>query len=153
MRREQVIWAAGLYEGEGTIVFTRRTQLGSRGNVNIRLVTTDEDVIRRFHSAISTGTVHGPYDHGGTKPHWQWQANGFERTQYVVAMLWQWLGARRRQQAASAMVRARVLDIPNRSKTHCPQGHPYAGENLYLYNGHHRMCMICRRARSLARSR
>lgn len=27
-------------------------------------------------------------------------------------------------------------------KTHCPQGHPYSGENLYLY-GKHRQCREC----------
>ena len=30
-------------------------------------------------------------------------------------------------------------------KTHCPQGHPYSGDNLYLYNGRHRQCKTCRR--------
>ncbi len=28
-------------------------------------------------------------------------------------------------------------------KTHCPQGHPYAGENLYEYRGQ-RQCKTCR---------
>lgn len=29
-------------------------------------------------------------------------------------------------------------------KTHCPQGHPYAGDNLYVYQGR-RHCVACRR--------
>ena len=36
----------------------------------------------------------------------------------------------------------------NRKKTHCPKGHPYSGDNLYMY-GTNRQCLICRRARSL----
>ena len=32
-------------------------------------------------------------------------------------------------------------------KTHCPQGHPYAGDNLYVWRGE-RGCMICRRHHS-----
>lgn len=32
-----------------------------------------------------------------------------------------------------------------RSKTHCPQGHPYAGDNLYVYDGR-RHCRACGRA-------
>lgn len=28
-------------------------------------------------------------------------------------------------------------------KTHCPQGHPYSGDNLYLYKGKHRYCKTC----------
>lgn len=32
------------------------------------------------------------------------------------------------------------------AKTHCPQGHPYSGDNLYAYPGKpHRMCRTCRR--------
>jgi len=34
-------------------------------------------------------------------------------------------------------------------KTHCPQGHPYAGENLYIHRGK-RYCRTCQRARRLA---
>lgn len=37
----------------------------------------------------------------------------------------------------------------NTKKTHCPKGHPYSGENLYMF-GTNRQCNICRRARSLA---
>ncbi len=33
-------------------------------------------------------------------------------------------------------------------KTHCPQGHPYSGDNLYLYKGKHRMCKECSRERN-----
>ena len=31
------------------------------------------------------------------------------------------------------------------AKTHCPQGHPYSGDNLYLRPGGGRACWICKR--------
>ena len=31
----------------------------------------------------------------------------------------------------------------NSKKTHCPQGHPYSGDNLYVNNGH-RQCRRCK---------
>lgn len=34
-----------------------------------------------------------------------------------------------------------------RKKTHCPQGHPYAGENLRLTPKGHRRCRSCARSR------
>lgn len=34
------------------------------------------------------------------------------------------------------------------TKTHCPQGHPYSGDNLYLDSHGWRYCRICRRARA-----
>ncbi len=34
----------------------------------------------------------------------------------------------------------------NARKTHCPRGHPYEGDNLYIDPKGQRECMICRRA-------
>lgn len=35
-------------------------------------------------------------------------------------------------------------------KTHCPQGHPYSGDNLVMYKGA-RLCRTCREALAIAR--
>jgi hypothetical protein len=37
------------------------------------------------------------------------------------------------------------------SKTHCPKGHPYSGDNLAVYRGRHRNCRTCINDRSRAR--
>lgn len=37
----------------------------------------------------------------------------------------------------------------NAAKTHCPKGHEYTADNLYVYNGS-RQCKTCTKARSLA---
>ena len=34
----------------------------------------------------------------------------------------------------------------NRAKLHCPQGHPYSGDNLVLKRNGHRQCRICKNA-------
>jgi hypothetical protein len=39
------------------------------------------------------------------------------------------------------------IGVVNRSKTHCPRGHAYAGENLFRYGGR-RLCRTCQRQRS-----
>lgn len=47
-----------------------------------------------------------------------------------------------------------ILGDRNRLKTHCPQGHPYAGDNLYVYDGkthRSRMCRACMAAHSRRR--
>lgn len=33
-----------------------------------------------------------------------------------------------------------------RAKTHCPKGHPYSGENLYINPQGQRICKTCRDA-------
>lgn len=45
----------------------------------------------------------------------------------------------------------RRADIANRRKTHCPQGHPYSGDNLYLTPNGRRECKVCREQRSKER--
>lgn len=37
----------------------------------------------------------------------------------------------------------------NARKTHCPQGHEYAPENIYWTRKGHRLCRTCQRSRSL----
>jgi hypothetical protein len=37
------------------------------------------------------------------------------------------------------------LNNHNTRKTHCPQGHEYSGENVYMHNGR-RHCWACKRA-------
>lgn len=43
---------------------------------------------------------------------------------------------------------------PGQRKTHCPYGHPYAGENLYVRPGsRRRICLTCQRKRLARRDR
>ena len=37
--------------------------------------------------------------------------------------------------------------VTQRNKTHCPHGHPYSGDNLYVYRGR-RNCRACAKQRS-----
>lgn len=39
----------------------------------------------------------------------------------------------------------------NRSKTHCPRGHAYAGDNLVINNRGERVCRACERVRNARR--
>ena len=36
-------------------------------------------------------------------------------------------------------------DRPHARKTHCPQGHPYSGDNLYIPPNGDRICVTCKR--------
>ena len=37
--------------------------------------------------------------------------------------------------------------LPQARRTHCPQGHPYSGDNLYIRKCGRRMCRACNNAR------
>jgi hypothetical protein len=91
-----VAWAAGLFEGEGTI-----TQ--SRGRLFVRVKMTDESVVLRFAEIACFGEIYGPYNHQGAdgyvrKPYWVWIAGQYDALE-VLEMLWPWLSERRRGQA------------------------------------------------------
>lgn len=40
--------------------------------------------------------------------------------------------------------------MPNLHKTHCPKGHPYAGDNLYVNPKGHRFCRKCSKTNDAA---
>jgi hypothetical protein len=44
------------------------------------------------------------------------------------------------------MLRGDTIAARNAARTHCPQGHPYAGPNLYVDPRGNRQCRTCRRA-------
>jgi hypothetical protein len=99
-RREEIAWAAGLFEGEGCI-----TQ--SSGQSVLRLNSTDLDVLERFHAAVGRGEIYGPYENRPSrfrrKPFWVWVCPRSDAVD-VIAELGPWLGSRR-------LARARELGV------------------------------------------
>lgn len=106
-------WAAGLFEGEGTIV-----AFGPRKNQrSFSLTSTDEDVVRRFADIIATGKVYGPYTYKGTdqrkrdhhKPYWRWSASDRVSVLAAAAILLPWMCERRRQKMEEAVHAVQLL--------------------------------------------
>jgi hypothetical protein len=102
-----IAWAAGFFEGEGTI--TR-----SSGRLVVRLNNTDPEPVNRFAAILAFGTVYGPYQYEGRdgykrKPFWVWLAEEYEALE-VLELLWPWLSDKRRAQAlALAPIEAILL--------------------------------------------
>lgn len=53
-----------------------------------------------------------------------------------------------RQRASYHRDKPATTGIPHGERTHCPNGHPYEGENLILERNGARRCRTCRRART-----
>ena len=101
----QLMWAAGLFEGEGCITCNKQKSGGHEtGKIWPRLVmcSTDFDVIDGFRRCVlgigylrkRDGKVH--YRHKTT---WEWGVGGIEGFQAVLSLLWFGLGTRRRARA------------------------------------------------------
>lgn len=120
--KEDVAWAAGLFEGEGTIYGNKKP---TRRNHKMALMvsSTDKDVVDRFQSIVGQGRVHGPYQFGGRKkPLYQWVSGKFETIQFLVAVFWPWLGERRKAQAVAVLSHHKALPWEKPRRHYTPWG-------------------------------
>ena len=115
--REELAYAGGLFEGEGTIYVRNLTP----PKAWICLAMSDREPIERFQAAVGGfGKIYGPYQkkkkltrNGNLpKPMYVYHLYDFEKVQAVVAMLWPWLGPRRRGQAATVLTRITAWSEP-----------------------------------------
>lgn len=149
-------WASGLFEGEGCFYTVNRK---NSSTPSASLMTTDEDVIRRFNTALGMGNVCGPYQYPKNKKQfWTWSVTGFEHTQHVVATLWNNLGRRRKDRAKEILGIAKLTPVKPSQRMFCPQGHPYNTDNTSFVTrrsgprsgSKHRVCKVCATAQTNA---
>lgn len=102
--RENLAWAAGLFDGEGCIHLSRS------GYIRLTLGMTDLDVVEKFSTVLGCGNI---YKHRRFKGQREYkscfiiQISGFEKVQAILAAFWPWLGARRRAKMELALNCAR----------------------------------------------
>lgn len=95
-----LVWASGLFEGEGCFTLCHNKDYQ---NCRAVLISTDEDVVRRFAKIIGFGKVN--FNDNTTrrnkkwKPQWSWTAYTFEEVQALIAFFWVQLGNRRKKRA------------------------------------------------------
>lgn len=91
-------WAAGLFDGEGSVVL-------ANGWLKLQLKMVDRDTVERFRIAVGSGVTYGPYkNRTGEK-------DGYARSDFymwatlqgegarVLNLLWPWLSEVRRMRA------------------------------------------------------
>ena len=135
--KEELAWAGGLFEGEGSISDARNCPV-------IAVDMTDEDTVRRFYEIIGFGNVNGPYlskTRTNRKPHWTWRVSGLHRVQAVIAALWPWLGKRRKQQVRAVIAKSLFVGIRGENKRKCNKGHSFHPKLDPLG---YRYCATCR---------
>ena len=143
--REDLAWAAGLFEGEGC--FT----LSGRGTARAILNMTDEDVVRRFAQIVRVGGIRGKrVIRPQHKPQWEWTVQNHEGVQALIAVLWPWLGQRRRSRAVEVLRLTHARPGPNRNKLRCKRGHPFDETNT-RYSVQGRACIQCEKQRNRLR--
>jgi hypothetical protein len=141
-RTQETAWAAGLFEGEGSISCTDRSH-------NISLEMTDHDVVERFRDAVGTGVIYGPYDKGPRrKPMYVWRAGGRAQREQVLRLLYPYFGERRRAQADAFIAHRHMRQPMHRLVLggRCRNGHLLTEETLYVNPRRgYKHCRTCRR--------
>lgn len=84
-------YAAGLFEGEGSITVWRRN---GRAFVKLVMRQNDREPLDKLQ-AILGGTIQGPYVRHGGNEYWQWQICGWQLTERAVERMRPWLSTRR----------------------------------------------------------
>lgn len=101
-----VAWAAGLFEGEGSITIRtpRKANREKKPQVQLQLASTDADTIPAFQATLGVGKVYGPYGpyQKNRQAHWRWDAYGDEAKKALQQML-PYLFSRRRAKAEEAL--------------------------------------------------
>jgi len=92
---EDVAYCAGLYEGEGTVVYGSN----NKGPIRAKIGSTDRDVLEILQQRAGGGYIYGPFiPHGlGSKPHFLWNINGQLAVEFLLA-IYPLLGTRRKAQ-------------------------------------------------------
>lgn len=134
-------WVAGLFEGEGTIVFTART------SVMVAVQMVDRDVLETLNLLIPavSGVNLARRGKPGYADQFSWVLCSKASVQPFLEAILPWMHSRRAARIAEALER---LGNNRGGATHCPHGHPYNGPNLYLTPAGHRQCRACRKTRS-----
>lgn len=94
-RKVELAWAAGLFEGEGTVAPKRGK--GSLHRYQAAIIMTDEDVLKRFGTVIGIGKVYGPYQPVNPRalPVWRWTTTKVGEISALFELIGPWLGERR----------------------------------------------------------
>jgi hypothetical protein len=146
--REGIIWAAGLFEGEGCI---KLHKVREHRQAYLEVTSTDFDTVERF-AAVFDLKVSKPYDRAPWKSSYKVNTGRFETVQAMIVAMWPWLGQRRRARALEVL-RGQTTTHGNGVEM-CGNGHPRTPENLIPNSkGKCRLCQNARKRERRARLR
>lgn len=102
MNREELAWAAGLFDGEGHV---RTTFVQNKYPVlRVEIAQKDRRVLDRFHKAVGClGKIYMINRKAPKNPYFNLHTGKFEHAQAIIALLWTWLSPIKREQAKNAI--------------------------------------------------
>lgn len=136
----RIAWAAGLFEGEGCIVFNK-----VKACRRLTLVSTDLDVLEKFQRAVGAGNIRSRRVYGNRKPCWIWGVSRWPDVERTLKVFLPYFGRRRAAKARLVLANPKV-----RGMGVCPKcGNRLVGKDadVYVWRDKHQ-CAPCQRVRS-----
>ena|SRR2546428_277257 len=113
--REDIVWLAGYFEGEGSISLT---QYEHRAHYILSITSCDKDTLERVRDIIGFGNFSGPYKRKNkdNKPYWQFQMSKKYQVLPILWAIYPWLGERRKAKVREVSLDFRKIRQDGRSK-------------------------------------
>lgn len=131
MRRKTFAWAAGLFEGEGSVGLSMRKWQGGKDKrlvyrhprCQLKLAMTDRDVVATFAKVMGCGIVYQrrrpPMRDGCVrKTMWEWFVGSKLEVAYVIRLLEPWMHQRRRHRMRAARRAMASVGLLRRCRIH-----------------------------------
>jgi hypothetical protein len=116
-------WAAGLFDGEGSVWETKKPAYPRWRGLAMELPQSSlagiPETLTRFHAVVGVGVISGPRvqrNPWSKKPQYRWRTSGRRAVGHVIRSLWPWLGAvnRARLLAVRHLLDPEVRDLLER---------------------------------------
>jgi hypothetical protein len=100
-KKEQIAWAAGIFEGEGCIGYWEKSRV-----LRASVVNTNMEVLTRFQEVVGVGSIYPMRPASGNRRDcWMWATNRAEDAIFVIGLFFDILTERRQEQALDAIHR------------------------------------------------
>jgi hypothetical protein len=87
--RDEVIWAAGFFDGEGNVSVSLQREHYPR--ISVQITQVHPEVLQRFRDAVGgLGTIQGPYEYRGKvngQPWYIYKTNAPQEVMFVISAL------------------------------------------------------------------
>jgi hypothetical protein len=135
MNEIELAWAAGFWDGEGSVSLSYRG-VYNRPRIIVEIAQVHREVLDRFTAATGMGKVRGPYrpKTKNAQPYYRWGLEGTTHLHLLKNKIYTYLGSEKRNQIDRAIDAQRLWE----KTALCPLGHRLEKSPKGKW-----MCLIC----------
>ncbi len=148
----ELAWAAGFFDGEGSIGTVRDNRNRRRISIQMSVGQSGPDTappesLQRFREIVGVGQIYKRRNsplHLGKKQMWYWRASNIDDTTTAIRLLLPFVIEKRDQIAEAVAVRHEWEGHRADRLLFCKRGHEFTPENTYIYENRSFLSRLCR---------